>query len=81
MATVTAVGMTDKGAETFLRLSVPRVNYQKENEDYVEMMNKREYDEKLSTSVTLLSDDEIDVNLRIEKILNKDQSVTQHTLE
>ena len=43
-------------------------------------MSKSEFDEKLSTSAAQLSYDEIDVNLRIEKMMNKNQSVTQHNL-
>ena len=62
LATLTAVGMTEKEkeAETF--------------------MSKSEFDVKLSTSVAQLSYDKIDVNLKIEKMMNKNQSVTEHNL-
>ena len=65
------VGLTGIGVETVSRLSVPRVNYQK---------GKVEYAENVNTSVAWLSEEEIDVDKRIEKMLNIDQSVAKHRL-
>ena len=50
---------------------------EKETETF---MNKSEYDVKLSTSVAQLSQGEIDVNMKIERMMNTNQSVAQHNL-
>ena len=77
--TLEAVGMNERGAETDLRLSVPIVSYQKEKDKCVEIQHNSEYFDRLYSSVARLSEYEINVHLRIEKMLNKNQSVAQHS--
>ena len=73
------ISMSEKGTGADLRLSVPIVSYQKEKEKCVEREHNSECLDRVNTSVARLSEDEIDVHLRIEIMLNKNQSVAQHS--